>query len=310
MNLRHLLVLAGLEPGAGRAIIDEAHRRKSARAGRPRGAPDPDAPLAGHALAMIFEKPSTRTRVSFDMAMRQLGGSSLALSAADLQLGRGETVPDTARVLSRYVDAVMIRARSHGDLEEFANHATVPVVNGLTDRAHPCQVLADVMTVEERLGRPVMGTRWVWMGDGNNVARSIVSAARLFGFELTLACPPHYEPDIYMLQDEALGGHAEVEPDPRIASEGADVVVTDVWFSMGEERTKAKLAALEPYRVTPQLMARAAPHAVFLHCLPAHRGEEVLDEVLDGPMSAVWDEAENRLHVQKAILLWILNRLG
>lgn len=310
MTPRHLLAISGLDPDAGRQILAEAHRRKAARAGLPKGAADHDAPLAGHALAMIFEKPSTRTRISFEGAIRQLGGHAQVLSSADLQLGRGETIADTARVVSRYVDAVMIRALRHGDVEEFAHHATVPVINGLTDRAHPCQVLADVMTVEERLGRPVQGTRWVWVGDGNNVARSVMSAARLFGFELTLACPHHYAPDFEMLHDEALGGRAELVEDPRVAVEGADVVLTDVWFSMGEERAAQKLAALEPYRVTPQLMARAAPHAVFLHCLPAHRGEEVLDEVIDGPMSAVWDEAENRLHVQKAILLWTLHRLG
>lgn len=308
MNPRHLLRLSQITPADGAAILAEAHRRKAARPQGWKGLPDADRPLEGAVLGCIFEKPSTRTRISFDMAMRQLGGSAMVLSAADLQLGRGETVEDTARVLSRYLDAVMIRARSHANVSGFAAASSIPVINGLTDKAHPAQALADVMTVEERLGRPVAGTKWAWIGDGNNVAESLIAAARLFGFELLLACPEAHRPS--SLISEALGHRVMVVDHPEEAVEGADVVVTDVWFSMGDEPSRAKLAAMKPYQVTPALMARAASSAVFLHCLPAHRGEEVLAEVIDGPMSAVWDEAENRLHVQKAILLWALNRLG
>lgn len=295
--MNHLLTLAGLPSGAARAILDAAHARKAARGQRPRGAPDDDAPLAGHHLAMIFEKSSTRTRVSFEMAMRQLGGAASVLTAADLQLGRGESVPDTARVIGRYVDAVMLRARAHADLEAFAAHAGVPVINGLTERCHPCQALADVMTVEERLGHPVAGTRWAWVGDGNNMARSLAEAAAALGFTLDVAAPPGWD-----------GGLATTT-DPVQAVAGADVVVTDVWFSMGDADDAAKRAALARFAVTPDLMAMAGPHALFLHCLPAHRGEEVAAAVIDGVQSAVWDEAENRLHVQKAILLWAFGRL-
>jgi ornithine carbamoyltransferase len=297
MNPRHLLTLAGLPEGAARAILDEAHRRKAARAGWPKGAPDADMALAGHHLAMIFEKPSTRTRVSFEMAMRQLGGSASVLTAADLQLGRGESVADTARVMGRYVDAVMLRANAHASLEAFAAHAGVPVINGLTDRCHPCQALADVMTAEERLKRPVAGTRWAWVGDGNNMARSLAEAAAALGFTLAVAAPAGWD-----------GGLATTA-DPAQAITGADVVATDVWFSMGDADDPAKRAALARFAVTPDLMAMAAPHALFLHCLPAHRGEEVAAEVIDGAQSAVWDEAENRLHVQKAILLWTHGRI-
>jgi ornithine carbamoyltransferase len=295
--MNHLLTLAATPPGAARAILDEAHRRKAARAGRPRGAADDDAPLAGHHLAMIFEKSSTRTRVSFELAMRQLGGTASVLTASDLQLGRGESVEDTARVLGRYVDAVMLRAKRHADLEAFAAHAGVPVINGLTERCHPCQALADAMTAEERLGRPVEGMRWAWVGDGNNMARSLAEAADALGFTLAVASPHGWD-----------GGLATLS-EPGEAVAGADVVATDVWFSMGDADDPAKRAALARYALTPDLMAMAAPHAIFLHCLPAHRGEEVAAEVIDGPASAVWDEAENRLHVQKAILLWTLDRL-
>jgi ornithine carbamoyltransferase len=295
--VNHLLDLAGLLPGTARAILDEAHRRKAGRAGRPRGAVDDDRPLAGHHLAMIFEKNSTRTRASFEMAMRQLGGSVSVLTAADLQLGRGESVEDTARVIGRYVDCVMLRARRHADLEAFAAHAGVPVINGLTERTHPCQALADAMTVEERLGRPVAGTRWAWVGDGNNMARALAEAAQALGFTLAVAAPEGWD-----------GGLATTRL-PREAVAGADVVTTDVWFSMGDPDDAAKRAALADFAVTPELMAMAAPHALFLHCLPAHRGEEVAAGVIDGPASAVWDQAENRLHVQKAVLLWALGRL-
>ena len=307
---RHFLDLASAGKDGLRAILDEAHRRKRARAGSPKGAVDDDAPLAGHALACIFEKPSTRTRVSFDMAMRQLGGSALVLSANDLQLGRGESIPDTARVLSRYVDAIMIRANHHAAVEELAAHASVPVVNGLTDLSHPCQIVADMMTVEERLGRPVEGTCWAWLGDGNNVLNSIVEAASLMGFDVNAATPSGFEPDPGVVATAcARGGSIGMQHDPATALDGADVVVTDTWISMGQAGDAEKIAALKPYQVTPERMDLAKPGAVFLHCLPAHRGEEVADSVIDGAQSAVWDEAENRLHAQKAVLLWCLGKL-
>ncbi len=306
---RHLTRLSNLTPEDGTAILAEAHRRKAARPPGHKGVPDADVPLAGAILAMLFEKPSTRTRVSFDLAMRQLGGASIILSSNEIQLGRGETIGDTARVLSRFADVATVRANLHADLETFAAAATIPVINGLTEAAHPAQALADVMTVEERLQRPVKGTRWAWLGDGNNMAESLIAAARLYRFELLLACPPGHRPTS-TLNSEALGYRIMMVDDPRDAVEGADVVATDTWTSMGQAHDERKLRALRPYQVTPELMSRAAPHAQFLHCLPAHRGEEVLDAVIDGPMSAVWDEAENRLHMQKAILLWVMNLIG
>ena len=308
--MRHFLDLASAGRDSLRSILDEAHRRKASRAGKPKGAVDDDAPLAGHTLALIFEKPSTRTRVSFDMAIRQLGGSAIVLSSSDMQLGRGETVADTARVLSRYVDVMMIRTGKHDIAEELANHASVPVINGLTDLSHPCQAMADIMTVEERLGRPVTGTCWAWIGDGNNMAHSLIEAASLLDFEMHLGVPHGYDPDpAIVAMAEARGGDIEQYRHADEAVEGADVVVTDTWVSMGQEGGKEKLAAMEEFQVTSELMAGAKDGALFLHCLPAHRGEEVVDAVIDGPQSAVWDEAENRLHVQKAILLWCLNRI-
>jgi ornithine carbamoyltransferase len=308
--LANFLSLSDAGAAGLRAIVDAAHARKAARGRRPRGAADDDAPLAGHVLASIFERPSTRTRISFEIAMRQLGGSAMTLAAGDLQLGRGETVEDTARVLSGFVDAVMIRARAHGDLEAFALAAAVPVINGLTDRMHPCQAVADLMTVEERLGRPVAGTRWAWLGDGNNVAHSLVEAAGLLGFGIRLGVPAGHEPDAgFVAAARARGAMVEIVHEPYAAAEGADVVVTDTWVSMGQEGGAAKLRAMRPFQVGPMIMASAAPHAVFLHCLPAHRGEEVTDSVLDGPQSAAWLEAENRVHAQKAVLLWALGRL-
>lgn len=308
---RHFLALSDLGPGGLRRILDAAHARKAARAGRPQGAPDDDAPLSGHVLAAIFEKPSTRTRLSFDIAMRQLGGATITLAAGDMQLGRGETIPDTARVMSGFVDAVMIRANRHADVEAFAAAASIPVVNGLTDLSHPCQVVADLMAVEERLGRPAAGTRWAWVGDGNNVCNSVIEAAGLLGFELVVACPSAYGPNPQMLgAARALGATIQVIDEAAHAACGADVVVTDTWVSMGDTDAEARASAFQPFQVNPSLMARAAPHAVFLHCLPAHRGEEVTDAVIDGPQSAVWDEAANRVHAQKAILLWSLGLLG
>ena len=299
--VRHFLDIHRLEASELRAILDDAHARKQARRGWPQGRADADAPGRDRVLAMIFEKNSTRTRFSFDAAIRQLGGSSIIATASDMQLGRGEPVEDTARVLSRMVDAVMIRANDHEDVERFARVATVPVINGLTDRSHPCQILADLLTVEEHRG-PVAGQTIAWIGDGNNVCHSFMHAAAKFGFHLNVACPAEYHPD---LRDLAKGGEAvSLTSDPREAAEGADVVVTDTWVSMGDKDYEARLHAFEAYQVDEALMDLASPDAVFLHCLPAHRGEEVTDAVIDGARSLVWDEAENRIHAQKAVLAW------
>lgn len=293
-----------------RAILDEAHRRKAGRAGLPKGAPDADAPLAGHVLAAIFEKPSTRTRFSFDVAMRQLGGTTIVTGASDMQLGRGETVADTARVLSRMVDIVMLRCATHATMEELGENSAVPVINGLTDLTHPCQAMADMMTVEERLGRPVEETCWAWIGDGNNMAHSLIEAASVMGFELHLGVPHGHDPDqAVVAMAEARGGNIDLLHNAAAAVDEVDVVATDTWVSMGQTPTKDRMAALGPFQVTAELMAAADPKAIFLHCLPVHRGEEVTADVIDGPQSAVWDEAENRLHVQKAILLWCLGRI-
>ena len=235
--------------------------------------------------------------------MGQLGGQSIIANAADMHLGRGEPVEDTARVLTRMVDAVMIRANDHEDVERFARVATIPVINGLTDKSHPCQILADLMAIEERLG-PIAGRTVAWVGDGNNVCASLIHAAPKFGFHLRIACPGAYHPDLYDLQRG--GAHVSLGDDPQAAVTGADVVVTDTWVSMGDQDHEERLHAFEAYAVDEALMERAAPNAVFLHCLPAHRGEEVTDAVLDGPQSAVWDEAENRIHAQKAVLAWCL----
>ncbi|MBB5660794.1 ornithine carbamoyltransferase [Brevundimonas halotolerans] len=300
---RHFLDISRLPADDLRAILDDAHARKAARKGRPKGWVDADAPARDHVLAMIFEKNSTRTRFSFDAAIRQLGGSSIIATASDMQLGRGEPVEDTARVLSRMVDAVMIRANDHEDVERFARFSTVPVINGLTDRSHPCQILADLMTIEEHRG-PIAGKTVAWVGDGNNVCHSFMHAAQKLGFHLNVACPPEYHPD---LRDLTVGGPSvTLTSDPHEAVRGADVVVTDTWVSMGDQDYEERLEAFEGYTVDDGLMAEAAPDAVFLHCLPAHRGEEVTDAVIDGPRSLVWDEAENRIHAQKAVLAWCL----
>ena len=298
---RHFLDIHRLSAEDLRAILDDAHARKQARRGWPQGRADVDAPGRDRVLAMVFEKNSTRTRFSFDAAIRQLGGSSIIANAGDMQLGRGEPVEDTARVLSRMVDAVMIRANSHEEVERFARVSTVPVINGLTDRSHPCQILADLLTIEEHRG-PIAGKTIAWVGDGNNVCHSFMHAAPKFGFRLQVACPGEYHPD---LRDLTVGGgHVHLTGDPREAVEGADVVVTDTWVSMGDQDYEARLEAFEGYTVDDDLMAAANPDAVFLHCLPAHRGEEVTDAVIDGPRSLVWDEAENRIHAQKAVLAW------
>jgi ornithine carbamoyltransferase len=266
-----------------------------------------DRPLAGKTLALIFEKPSTRTRVSFEVAMRQLGGDTIVLGTADSQLGRGETVADTARVLSRYVDAIMIRTNAAEKLAEMARHATVPVINGLTDATHPCQIMADLMTLQEKKG-PLADTVVAWCGDGNNVAASWIQAAARFGFDLRLACPAELQPDARVVEwARREGGRVTLTTDPAAAVAGSDCVVTDTWVSMGVEASVNRHNLLAPYRVDEELMARAKPGAIFMHCLPAKRGEEVTAGVIDGPQSVVWDEAENRLHVQKGILAWCLS---
>ena len=307
---RHFLNLSDAGGEAIAAMLTDAIDRKAARRGQPKGRADADAPLAGHTLAMIFEKNSTRTRVSFDMAIRQLGGSSLILDGATSQLGRGETVADTARVLSRMCDMIMIRTDDHAKIEEMAHHATVPVINGLTDLSHPCQIVADLLTVVEH-GLALPGSQWAWLGDGNNVLHSIIEAAGLLKFDVRVAVPEGYEPDAAFADEaQAAGARVILTRDPVAAVAGADVVVTDTWISMGQAHAEEKLKAMMPYQVTPALMAHARPDARFLHCLPAHRGEEVVPEVIDGPQSLIWDEAENRIHGQKSVLLWAAGRLG
>jgi ornithine carbamoyltransferase len=301
---RHFLDLWKLEGSDLRAILEDAKRRKVARLGWPKGRPDEDAPAEGRTLAMIFEKNSTRTRFSFDAAMRQLGGDVIISNAVDMQLGRGEPIEDTARVLSRMVDAVMIRAHDHEDIERFALAATIPVINGLSDRSHPCQILADILTFEEHRGN-VRGRTLAWVGDGNNVCASFIHAASKLGFRLNVATPAIYHPALTDLARAAeQQGQVFTTDDPREAVRGADCVITDTWVSMGDTDHDERMEALEPYQVGAELMGEAGRDAVFLHCLPAHRGEEVTDEVIDGPQSLVWDEAENRIHAQKSILAW------
>ena len=302
--VRHFLDLWRMEAADLRAILDDAHARKAARKGWPQGRVDADAPGRDRTLAMIFEKNSTRTRFSFDAAMRQLGGQVIISTASDMQLGRGETIEDTAKVLSRMVDAIMIRANRHEDVERLAYSSTVPVINGLSDRGHPCQILADVMTIEEHSG-PIAGKTHAWVGDGNNVCASFIHAAPKLGFTLKIASPAIYHPDLMDLARAAeQQGRIETSDDPRLAVAGADCVITDTWVSMGDVDHDERIETLEPYQVDDELMDLAAPGAPFLHCLPAHRGEEVTDEVMDGPRSLVWDEAENRIHAQKSILAW------
>ena len=301
--IRHFLDLWRLDASTIRAILEEAKRRKAARQGWTRGRADADAPAAGRTLAMVFEKNSTRTRFSFDAAMRQLGGSSIIASAMDMQLGRGEPVEDTARVLSRMVDAVMIRAHRHDDLERFAQVADVPVINGLTDRSHPCQVLADILTLEEQ-GGGIEDKTLAWVGDGNNVCGSLIHAVGKLGGVLRIACPADYHPDLHDLARAGNVGSVQIVHDAHAAVAGADCVLTDTWVSMGDTDHDERIAAFEPFQVDEALMAQAHPDAIFLHCLPAHRGEEVTDAVIDGPRSRVFDEAENRIHVQKAVLAW------
>ncbi len=305
---RHFLDLHSVAAGDLRSIINDAKAQKAARAHLPKGAPDPVPSFTGELLAMIFEKPSTRTRVSFDVGMRQLGGQALVLSSHDMQLGRGESIPDTALVLSRYVDAIMIRTNEHKNILEMATHAAVPVINGLTDDSHPCQIMADVMTFEEHQG-PIAGKHLCWTGDGNNVSHSFMEAAALFGFSLTLACPETLDPSPRFLNwARRAGGDVRIERDVDKAVEGADAVIADTWFSMGDTSStrESRHNQLAPYQVTARLMAQANENAIFLHCLPAHRGEEATAEVMEGPQSVIFDEAENRLHVQKSIIRWCL----
>lgn len=306
---RHFLSLTDAGGDAVAAMLNDALARKGARAGWPKGRTDADAPLAGQVLAMIFEKNSTRTRVSFDMAMRQLGGSSIIMESGSTQLGRGETVADTARVLSRMVDAIMIRTDDHGKIEELAHYASVPVINGLTDLSHPCQIMADLLTIIER-GKALPGLQLAWLGDGNNVLHSLIEAAGLMKFTIRIGGPEGYEPsDSFVMQARAVGGDIRFTRDPREAVAGAQVVVTDCWVSMGQAGGERHVAAMQPYQVNEALMADADSEAIFMHCLPAHRGEEVTDAVLDGAQSVVWDEAENRIHAQKSVLRWALGQL-
>ena len=301
---KHFLDLSDHSTETLRALIDDAKARKLARTGLARGEPDDDRPLAGRVLAMIFDKQSTRTRISFDMAARQLGGTTLMLTGNEMQLAREETIADTARVISRYVDAIMIRLLDHEMVEELAAYASIPVINGLTKWSHPCQVMADVMTYEEHKG-PIAEATVAWSGDSNNVLTSWVHAAKKFGFRLRVAAPKELPPDPEV-KAWARGGKIEFGHDPQAAAEGADCVVSDAWVSMGDDNATKRHNLLKPYQVNGALMKLAKPDAIFMHCLPAHRGEEVTDDVIDGPQSVVFDEAENRLHAQKAILAWAL----
>lgn len=298
---RHFLEICQLTAEELRRLLDSAHALKKA------GKHVPEQPLSGYSLGMIFEKNSTRTRMSFETGMVQLGGHAVFLNANDLQLGRGESVADTARVLSRYVDALMLRCYQHETLLELAHYAEVPVINGLTNRSHPCQIIADLQTIEEKLGS-VRGKRIAWVGDGNNMLTSWMEAATLMDFSLHIATPPAYAPDATLVGHlRQAGAELEIGADPLAVVAQADVVMTDTWVSMGDADEVVRKRDFAPYQVTPQLMASASPKAIFMHCLPAHRGEEVVDEVIDGPQSVILDEAENRLHAQKAILLWTLN---
>jgi len=304
--LHHFIDICDLDTDSLRWILNVSREMKDGRVGRARGEVEPNRPLDGKILAMIFEQPSTRTRVSFDVAMRQLGGETLLLPAGDLQLGRGETVADTARVLSRYVDAVMVRSKSHDKLRELANHASVPVINALTDKSHPCQIMADIMTLEEHRG-PLSEQKVAWVGDGNNVAASWVHAVGRLGGELVIACPENLSPDTRLLDwARTQGAKVSLIHSPEDAVKDASCIVTDVWVSMHDTDAASRHNLLKPYQVNTRLMSLAAPDAVFMHCLPAHRGEEVTADVIDGPQSVVFDEAENRLHAQKGILLWCL----
>jgi len=300
-GIRHFLDLSAVSAGDLRAMIDGARSAKTAA--------EEDRPLAGKMLAMIFEKPSTRTRVSFDVGMRQLGGETLFLSGTEMQLGRAETIADTAKVLSRYVDLIMIRTLDHSRMLELAEHATVPVINALTDDTHPCQIMADILTFEEHRG-PIKGKTLAWTGDGNNVLHSLIEGAAQFGYRMQIATPEGSEPDAKFVEwARKQGAEIDISADPDRAVEGADCVITDTWVSMNQEHKARGHNIFVPYQVNETLMAKANPDALFMHCLPAHRGEEVTDEVMDGPRSVVFDEAENRLHAQKAVMRWCMGVL-
>lgn len=308
--MNHFLDIHKTDPTALRSILDDALSMKTARAGQPRATLDADQPLAGHMVALIFEKPSTRTRVSFDVGVRQMGGQTMVLSGSDMQLGHGETIADTARVLSRYVDLIMIRTFDEAVLLEMSEFADVPVINGLTDRTHPCQIMADVMTFEEHRG-PIAGKKVVWCGDGNNVCASFLHAAAQFQFDLTFTGPAQLDPeDEFVGLARKAGCSITVERDADKAVEGADLVVADTWISMHDSQSakERRHNQLRPYQVNKQLMDKANSDALFMHCLPAHREEEVTSEVMDGPSSVIFDEAENRLHAQKAIMRYCLGR--
>ena len=307
--MRHFANLSDAGTDAIAAMLHDAIDRKAARSGWPKGRADADAPLTGHVLAMIFEKSSTRTRVSFDMAIRQLGGTGIVMDAESMQLGRGESIADTARVLSRYCDAIMIRTDDHDKVAALAEHASAPVINGLTNLSHPCQIVADLLTLVEH-GKALPGLELAWLGDGNNVLNSIVEAAGLMRFNVRIGCPEGYDPDMRFVEAaRAKGVTITLTRDAADAVRDADAVVADTWTSMGQDHAAAKLAAMMPYQVDEAAMALAKPDALFLHCLPAHRGEEVTAAVIDGPQSVIWDEAENRLHAQKSILRWCFGQI-
>lgn len=306
--MRNFLDINKTDPAELRGMIDLAHAMKQARGGLPKGTPDAEQPLKDRIVALIFEKPSTRTRVSFDVGVRQMGGETIVLTGSEMQLGHGESIADTARVLSRYVDLIMIRTFDEASLLELAEHATVPVINGLTDRSHPCQIMADVLTYEEHHG-PIAGAKVVWSGDGNNVAASMIQAAGQFGFDLTFTGPAQLDPETVFIEEaRAKGAKIEITRDAEEAVKGADLVVADTWVSMHDKHStrERRHNLLRPYQVNERLMGLAKDDALFMHCLPAHRGEEVTDAVMDGPQSVIFDEAENRLHAQKAIMRWCL----
>ena len=308
-GVRSFLDLSDAGGEAIAAMIADAIDRKAARQGWPKGKPDADQPLAGHVLGMVFEKNSTRTRVSFDIAMRQLGGSSLILDSASSQLGRGESIADTARVLSRMVDVIMMRTDDHAKVEEMAHYAHVPVINGLTDRSHPCQIVADLLTIIEH-GKPLPGLELAWFGDGNNVLHSILEAAGLMKFNVRVATPDGYQPESEFIELARAGGsNVTLTQDAALAADGADIIVTDTWVSMGQDHAHNKLAAMAPYQVNEALIAKANDDAKFLHCLPAHIGEEVTETVFESSQSVVFDEAENRIHAQKSILRWCFGQI-
>jgi ornithine carbamoyltransferase len=307
--MQHFLDINQIDQQHLRGILDDATRIKTARAELPKGTLDKEQPLAGQMVALIFEKPSTRTRVSFDLGVRQMGGQTMVLSGSEMQLGHGETIADTARVLSRYVDLIMIRTFEEATLLEMAEYATVPVINGLTNRTHPCQIMADIMTYEEHRG-PIRGKRVVWTGDGNNVCASFIHAAGQFGFDFVFSGPATLDPEAgFVTEARAKGVKIEIMRDVAAAVRGADLLVTDTWISMHDSQTarERRHNQLRPYQVNDALMAEAKPDSLFMHCLPAHRNEEVTSSVMDGSHSVVFDEAENRLHAQKAIMRWCLS---